>query len=228
MCLNRLELKHDTLRRLDPRARLAAALLLILAAVRLSNYIALVCIIAVCILLVCRDFICVIQRLIPVAAFCALLLVQAVCTLIPVQTAIIFILRILSAALLCMVLAVPLGMGTIAAALASFRLNPKLISIIYLTYRYIYMMHDTVMCSIKAMQLRKCPGQGLTFEWKCYATVFASALVGAFEKADTVSAALYKRGFDGIIPRTAVWRWRVYDTVFVGCCAAGLASSMLI
>lgn len=228
MRLNRLEITHDALCRFDPRARLAAALLLILAAVRLSNYAALASIIAVCLLVLCRDIVCVIKRLVPLETFCALLLAQAAIGFMPVQTAAVFILRIQCAALLSMALAAPLGIGKITAALASFRLNPKLISILYLTYRYIFMMHDTVMCSIKAMRIRKPVGLGVWREWKCCAAVFASALLHAFDKADKVGAALSTRGFDGIIPRTAVWRWRARDTLLLASCGAACAVLVLL
>ncbi|MDR2491082.1 MAG: energy-coupling factor transporter transmembrane protein EcfT [Spirochaetaceae bacterium] len=225
--MNRLEIRHDVLRRFDPRARIAAALLLILAVSRLSNYIVLGCIIAVSMTLLYRDFICILKRLIPIETFCVLFFVQAVCNFITPRTAMIFMLRINCAALLCMGFVVPIGMGTIAAVLERFRVNPKLISIIYLTYRYIYMMHDTVMCSIKAMKLRKCPGRPPAYEWKCYAAVFATALAAALEKSDAVSAALCKRGFDGIIPRTAVWRRRWYDVLLVVCSAVFFTVSVL-
>jgi cobalt/nickel transport system permease protein len=170
-----------------------------------------------------RDIFRVLRRLLPLASFCALFLVQAAFNVIPLRSAFVFMLRMQCAALLCMALVAPSGMGNVAAALAAFRVSPKLISIIYLTYRYIFMMHDVVMCAVKAMRLRGGGGRGFA-AWKCYAAVFAQALVTAIETADDVSAALATRGFDGVIPRTALWRWRVRDTMFAACAAVCAAA----
>ncbi|MHC6203368.1 energy-coupling factor transporter transmembrane component T family protein [Breznakiellaceae bacterium SP9] len=218
MYLHNLDLKHDMLRRFDPRARVIAGAALILVSIHLTRYAILIGIMGVCMLLLCRDFFRVIKRLVPLEVFCALFLAQALCGIIPGKPAFVFVLRIHCAALLYMLTVASMGLGAFAQALAALRISPKLISILYLTYRYIYLMSDTVFCAVQAMRRRKNPdNNGLVFIWKSYAAVFASALCAAFVKAENVSAALLSRGFDGRIPKTAVWRWGAKDSVFVLC-----------
>lgn len=225
MCLNRLEIKHDILRPFDPRARLIAACALILLAVNLGEYAALLGMIAVCLALLCRDCVCAAKRLIPLETFCLLFLVQTAGGFIQPRTAVIFTLRINCAALVYMLLVIPLGAGTFAQTLAHLKVNPKLISILYLTCRYIYVMHDKVICAIAAMRFRASPYQkGTLAAWKSCAAVFATALASAFVQADAVGAALRSRGFDGIIPKTAILVWRVKDTLL----AAGGGAVLLL
>jgi energy-coupling factor transporter transmembrane protein EcfT len=222
MCLDRLEIKHDILARFDPRARFVSALLTIVVAVNISRIYALAAIAALCLLCLCRDFLCVLKRLLALETFCLLFFVQSIIGILPPETAVVFILRVNCAALLYMLAVVPLGAGKLAQTLAALSVNTKLISIFYLSHRYIYLMHDKVMLSIKAMRLRSVPRtKTMVGMWQCYAHVFATALAGAFVKTDEVTRALQKRGFDGTIPQTAVWAWRVRDTVMVALCCLG-------
>jgi energy-coupling factor transporter transmembrane protein EcfT len=111
---------------------------------------------------------------------------------------------------------VPMGLGTLAQTLAALRVNSKLISILYLTHRYIYLLRDTVFCSVQAMRLRQNPqAKGILFTWKAYAAVFAAALAAALKSSEDVSAALRQRGFDGAVPQTRIYHWRVCDTILV-------------
>jgi energy-coupling factor transporter transmembrane protein EcfT len=209
-------LPHDTLRPFDPRARLIAGTLFILVSVYITQPMLLAYIIGACILLLRRDFFCVLKRLVPPAAFCVLFLPQALCGFLSGRQALVFILRIHAAALLYILTVAGMGPGALAQALAALRVNPKLISILYLSYRYIYMMNDTVFCAVKALRLRKnSNNNGVVFVWKSYAAVFATAICSAFIKAEGIGAALLSRGFDGRIPQTAVWRWRTKDSVLV-------------
>jgi energy-coupling factor transporter transmembrane protein EcfT len=216
MYLTRLEIKHDILKGFDPRARLTAGIFLLLIAVNVSNGVVLTGLISICLLLLCRDFVRAAKRLGPLEIFCALFLVQAICGVLEPGAAVIFMLRLNCAALLYMLTVVPLGAETFARTLASLHVNHKLVSIVYLSCRYIHLMYDTVFFSIKAMRLRKSPHlRGTLFLWKFYAAVFAAALVKAFVKADNITMALQKRGFDGIIPRTVEMEWGLKDTVLV-------------
>jgi energy-coupling factor transporter transmembrane protein EcfT len=112
-----------------------------------------------------------------------------------------------------------MGFGALAQTLAALRVNAKLISILYLTHRYIYMMSDTVFCGVKAMRFRKNAGnKGVMFIWKSYAAVFAASLCAAYVKAESAGAALLLRGFDGVIPQTRGRRWNTADSVLAICC----------
>ncbi|MDR1586051.1 MAG: energy-coupling factor transporter transmembrane protein EcfT [Treponema sp.] len=219
MYLNRLDITHDVLRRFDPRARVIAGVSLILVSIHLTHYTILAGIIAASMLLLRRDLFPLIKRLAPLEVFCALFLPQALCGLLPGRMAIVFILRIHCAAFLYMLTVASMGFGAFTQALAALRVNPKLISILYLTHRYIYMMGDTVFLAVKAMRFRKnANNNGLIFIWKSYAAVFAASLCAAYVKAESAGAALLSRGFDGLIPQTSVRRWGVADSVLVGSC----------
>jgi energy-coupling factor transporter transmembrane protein EcfT len=222
MCLNRLEIKNDILQSFDPRARLAAGVMLIIITVNVSGICALSVISAACLVLLRRDFPCVLKRLVPLETFCLLFLVQAAFGILRPYTAVIFVLRVTGAALIYMLTVIPLGAGKLAQTLAALKVNAKLVSIFYLSYRYIYMMHDRVLFSITAMRLRSAPSQkGIISVWKSYASVFSTALIGALVKTDEITRALKKREFDGVIPQTAVWAWSVKDTLLVVMCCAG-------
>ncbi|MDR2480709.1 MAG: energy-coupling factor transporter transmembrane protein EcfT [Spirochaetaceae bacterium] len=219
MCLNQFEIQHDILQNFDPRARLAASFFLILTAVTLSNYIPLTIMIVICILLLCRDILCVMKRLVPVELFCLLFIIQAFFDLIKIESAVVFIVRVNAAALIYMLMVVPAGIGVLAQAFLMLKINSKLASIFYLSFRYIYLMHDSVLFSINAMKLRENSRQrNVVYKWRLYAAVFASALTKAFVKADGINMALYTRGFDGIIPQTVILKWRIKDAFLVVCC----------
>jgi cobalt/nickel transport system permease protein len=206
------------LRRFDLRARIIAGISCILVSVDVSNPASLAFIMAACLLLLCRDFPRVVQRLVPLETFCLLFAAQSVLGLIEARTALILILRVNCAALLYMLAVVPAGIGALAQALTALRVSPKLVSILYLTHRYVCVLHDKVFCSVTAMRLRA-GRRGTVFMWKAYAAVIASALASAFVKADSVSAALLARGFDGVVPLTAAQTWKTRDT-FLAACAA--------
>ncbi|MDR1400108.1 MAG: energy-coupling factor transporter transmembrane protein EcfT [Treponema sp.] len=219
MYLNRLDIRHDILHCFDPRARVIAGASLILVSIHVAHYTILAGIMGACMLLLRHDFFRVIKRLAPLEVFCALFLLQVLCGLLPRPMALVLVLRIHCAALLYMLSVASMGFGVFAQALASLRVNSKLISILYLTHRYIYMMSDTVFHAVKAMRFRKSVNtNGIIFIWKAYAAVFAAALCAAYVKAENVNAALLSRGFDGLIPRTNIWRWSVADSVLVVCC----------
>jgi energy-coupling factor transporter transmembrane protein EcfT len=224
MYLNRLDITHDILRRFDPRARVIAGVVFIIVSIHISHCLILVCISSACMLLLCRDFFRVLKRLVPVETFCALFLLQALCGLLPGQTALVFILRINCAALLYMLTVVSMGFGVFVQALAALRISPKLVSILYLTHRYIYMMSDTVFSAVQAMRFRKNRNNnGVVYIWRSYAAVFAASLCAGFVKAEGVNVALLSRGFDGLIPQTAVWRrWSAKDSI-LGVCALSSA-----
>jgi energy-coupling factor transporter transmembrane protein EcfT len=175
----------------------------------------------VCMLLLWHDFPRVIKRLVPLEVFCTLFLLQTLCGFLPGSMAFVFILRVHCAALIYMFTVASMGFGTFAQALAALRVNQKLISILYLTHRYIYMMSDTVFCAVKMMRFRKnTDNNGVIFIWKSYAAVFAASLCAAYIKAESAGAALVSRGFDGVIPQTTVRRWTTADSVLAGSCLA--------
>ena len=129
---------------------------------------------------------------------------------------VIIILRVNCAALIYIITVVPMGTGKLLQTLTALKVNKKLVGIFYLSYRFIYLMYDKVMFAVNAMRLRSGAYEKDTIQmWKAYAHVFSTAIVGAFIKADDVTMALQKRGFDNTIPQTVVWAWSVKDTLLI-------------
>jgi len=221
MYLDRFEIKNDVLKSFDPRARLGAGVLLIIITVNITMISLLSIILAFCLVVLCRDFVCVLKRLLPLETFCLLFIIQSVFGILRIDRAVIIILRVNCAALIYMITVVPISAGKLLQTLTALKVNKKLVGIFYLSYRFIYLMYDKVMFAVKAMRLRSGTYEKDTIQmWKAYAHVFSTAIVGAFIKADDVTMALQKRGFDNTIPQTVVWVWSVKDTllIIISCC----------
>ena len=221
MYLDKLEIKNDVLKSFDPRARLGAGIALIIISVNISAISVLLIIAALCLFLLCRDLLCVLKRLLPLEAFCLLFIIQSLFGILRLENAVIFILRVNCAALIYIFMVIPMGAGKLAQTLTALKVNAKLVCIFYLSYRFIYMMHDRVIFSVKAMRLRSGAYEKDTIRmWKAYAHVFSTAITGAFIKADEVTMALQKRGFDTLIPQTVVLVWSVKDSLLIAFCCS--------
>ncbi|MDR0563026.1 MAG: energy-coupling factor transporter transmembrane protein EcfT [Spirochaetaceae bacterium] len=212
MYLNRLELKHDALKGADPRCRLSAGLILIIGAVQILHVFLLFCLTAAVLVLLFRDIKTVFLRLIPVNLFCGIL-----CVTVPlgggsINAVIVYILRINAAAVLYMIFIIPLGIGGLAAVLAKLKVSAKLVSLLTLTYRYLFVMYERVFSAILSIRLRR-PRQSTAMSWRSYTGVFASALASAFFRSQKIHLAMRSRGFDGVFPLTRVFAWKMRDTV---------------
>lgn len=224
MYLNRFEIRHDPLRRFDPRARVIAGASLALV-VHGASVPVLIALLGLGTPLLRRDFSRILRGLAPLELFCALLLLQALAGLLPGSRALVLILRVHGAALVYALTVASMGFSAFAQALGALGLSPKLISILYLTHRYLYLMSDAVFLGLRAMRYRKSPeAGGLVFMWKSYAAVFASALCAALVRAESAGTALLSRGFEGRIPRTGVRRWNAGDGLLA---AAGITGAVV-
>lgn len=188
--------------------------MLIIGAVHILHFVLLLGVILLTLLLLCRDLKIVFLRLIPVNIFCGML-----CITIPlgggsVNTLIAYGLRINTAALLYMLFIIPLGIGGLAAALAKLKTPAKLISLLILTYRYLFVMYERIFVSILSIRLRR-PRQSMLLTWRSYTAVFASGLISALFRAQKVYRAMQSRGFDGVFPITRVFKWKIQDTITI-------------
>jgi cobalt/nickel transport system permease protein len=110
-----------------------------------------------------------------------------------------------------MLFVVSLGIERLAPALTKLRVNAKLVSLLILSYRYVFIMHDRIFRSLLSMRLRR-PRLTTTAAWRSYTALFASAFAGAFFRAQKISRAVKARGFDGVFPLTRSFRWKKRDT----------------
>jgi cobalt/nickel transport system permease protein len=186
--------------------------MLILGAVNILHLFLLLGLIIAGFILLFWDIKVVLLRLIPVNIFCGML-----CITIPLgggsfNTFIWYALRINAAAVLYMLFIIPLGIGGLAAALAKLKTPAKLISLLILTYRYLFVMYERVFLSILSIRLRR-PRQSTAMSWRSYTAVFASALISALFRAQKVYLAMQSRGFNGVFPITRVFKWKIQDTI---------------
>jgi cobalt/nickel transport system permease protein len=171
-----------------------------------------------------RDIKIVVRRLAAVNVFCVPLFLTLPLGGYGPAVPLLYTLRINAAALLSMVFVVPLGIGRLAPALAKLKVNAKLVSLLILTYRYIFLMHDRVFHAVLSMRLRR-PRQTAQAAWRSYPALFASAFAGAFFRSQKIGRAALARGFDGVFPLTRNFRWKIRDTLAL---AAAFAVSVLL
>ncbi|MDR0601829.1 MAG: energy-coupling factor transporter transmembrane protein EcfT [Treponema sp.] len=234
MLLNRLELKNDILKNTDARCRLTAAFVFTLAAIHLGNIVLLICLDLFLFLTpvlfrlqpapLIRNFRIVLFRLFQVNIFCVLLFITMPLGGEKIGKAVVYTLRINASALAYMFFIIPMGIGKTASALLKLKVPAKLVSLFVLTYRCLFIMHQRVFRAILSMRLRR-PRMGTLTAWRSYTAAFAYALAGAAFRSKRIAAAMRARGFDGALPVTAVFKWKLTDTLFL---AAVVIFSFLI
>jgi cobalt/nickel transport system permease protein len=230
MYLDRLELKTDVLQGIDPRCRLGTGVCLIVPAINSSNPLILACLILGPVLGLIKDIRTVLLRLIPVNLFVLVLWLTLPLGVLTtgragmgglggiggaLNQALIYTLRINAAALIYMVTIIPLGIGGLANALIKLRCPAKLTALLLLTYRYIFIMYERVFVSLRSMLIRQ-PRQNTLGRWSSYTAVFGTALVSAFQRSRKIGKAMQSRGFNGVIPVTRIFSWKLRDTLFLG------------
>jgi cobalt/nickel transport system permease protein len=213
---------------IDLRCRVISAFLLIVSAVSVSNYCILASFVIILMIFLIKSIRIVLLRLLPVNIFTLMLWVslplgalitawleentgnvhyaKALCD------ALIFTLRINAAALLYMVFLIPIGISGLSSALSKLAVPKKLVSLLILSYRLIFVMFERVYVSVTSMRLRQPEGQTMTEQWRSFAAVFASSFLSAEFRSQKIWKAMQSRGFDGAFPITKTFRWKKPDT----------------
>jgi cobalt/nickel transport system permease protein len=152
--------------------------------------------------------------------FCAALFITMPLSGYGLAAPLLYTLRVNAAALLAMVFVVPLGIGRLGSTLTKLKVNPKLVSLLLLTYRDLFIIHDRIFRALLSMRLRR-PRQTTLAAWRSYTALFASAFAAAFFRSQKISRAAQARGFTGAFPLTVVFRWKARDTMaLITACAA--------
>ncbi|GHV51103.1 cobalt ECF transporter T component CbiQ [Spirochaetia bacterium] len=231
MYLDRLEFKNDPLSDkfcFDLRCRVISAFLLIAAAVTISNYYMLALLIVILLFFLIKSIRIVLLRLIPVNIFTLMLWVSLpLGALLTARLehntgninysdalfdALIFTLRINAAALLYMLFLIPIGISGLGNALSKTGVPKKLVSLLILSYRFIFVMFERVYISVISMKLRQPAGRTMSEQWRSYAAVFAASFLSAEFRSQKIWMAMQSRGFDGTFPITKTFRWKLPDT----------------
>jgi cobalt/nickel transport system permease protein len=222
MFIDRLEINKNrfplrVLNRLDTRLRLAAGFVFIAFAIQISDYKILAALAVVCAAVLITNGRVIMRRLIPVNAFALMLFVSlplgeflttALNNTAPdyaesVYTAMLYTARINIAALLYMIFIIPMGISALGGALAKLRVPSKLVTLLVLTYRFIFILWDRVSAAALSLRLRKPKDMPKAAELRAYAAMFATALISAELRSRKVLLAMKAKGFDGAFPLTA-------------------------
>jgi cobalt/nickel transport system permease protein len=217
MYLDRLEFKKDPLPRCfhaDLRCRVIGAFIFIVVSVTISNCYVLAAFIAVLIALLIKSIRIVFLRLLPVNIFTLMLWISLplgarFSSFTPID-ALRYTLRINAATLLYMLFIIPVGISGLGNALSKLAVPKKLVSLLMLTHRYIFVMFERVSVSVLSLRLRQPCRPAMV--WRSYAALFATAFLSAEFRSQKVWMAMQSRGFDGVFPVTKTFHWKLYDT----------------
>jgi cobalt/nickel transport system permease protein len=232
MYLDRLEFKKDPLPRCfraDLRCRIIGAFIFIVVSVTISNCYVLAALIAVLIALLIKSIRIVFLRLLPVNIFTLMLWISLplgarFSSFTPLD-ALRYTLRINAATLLYMLFIIPVGISGLGNALSKLAVPQKLVSLLMLTHRYIFVMFERVSVSVLSLRLRQSAALPAMVLWRSYAALFATALLSAEFRSQKVWMAMQSRGFDGVFPVTKTFHWKLYDTFML---AAFIAFALLL
>lgn len=105
------------------------------------------------------------------------------------------------------------GIGGLAAGLAAFRVPPALVTLVVMTYRYIFLLVEDTLRLIRAYTLRSGGRNGVrAAEWGSLA---GQLFLRTYDRAVRLHNSMLIRGFDGTFLRTSGQRPRIRDMIFL-------------
>ncbi|GMO46140.1 MAG: hypothetical protein Ta2G_01200 [Termitinemataceae bacterium] len=221
MHLEGLEYKKDFLKGFDGRCRIIAAFFLIAVLANTKSFVVLGSVILLCAIVLLRELYVTFLRLVPVNIFIITLWLPVLLGS-EIHAAILYTLRINCAALLYMLFVIPMSISNIAGSLSTLRVPDKLIALLILTYRYIFLLNEKLRTSLKSMQLRT-QRKNNFYIWRSLGAVFTTVIVSAIFRGEKIWTAMQCRDFEGSFPLTIIFKWSLRDTVLmafsVACCA---------
>jgi cobalt/nickel transport system permease protein len=114
--------------------------------------------------------------------------------------------RINIAALLYMIFIIPMGISALSGALMKMGVPPKLITLLILTYRFIFILWERIFTATLSLRLRKPKTMPKLTEFRAYAAMFAAVIISAEQRSRKVITAMKARGFDGVFPITVYFK----------------------
>jgi cobalt/nickel transport system permease protein len=221
MFINRLEIDKtrfplSLLNYLDPRLRLAMGIVFIVFTIQISNYKILAALFAVALAVLITNGWVLWMRLIPINTFALMLFVSlplgeylmAVLNnteplfISSLHNAAVYAARINITALLYMIFIIPMGISSLSGALAKIGVPPKLITLLILTYRFIFILWERIFIATLSLRLRKPKTMPKLMEFRAYAAMFVTAIISAELRSRKVLMAMEVKGFDGLFPIT--------------------------
>jgi cobalt/nickel transport system permease protein len=221
MFINRLEINKNRfplflLNRLDARLRLSAGVVSIALAIQISNCKILAALSAAALAVLITNGRVLLMRLIPVNAFVIVLFISLPLgeyltatldnteprVISSLYNAAVYAARINIAALLNMIFIIPLGISALSGALMKMRVPPKLVTLLILTYRFIFILWERIYTATRSLRLRKPKTMPKLTEFRAYAALFATVIISAEQRSRKVMTAMKAKGFDGVFPVT--------------------------
>jgi cobalt/nickel transport system permease protein len=108
------------------------------------------------------------------------------------------------------------------------RFPSKLVTLLALTYRFIFVMYERVFTSTVSLRVRKPPSMTAITLWCSYAGLLTSAIISAERRSQKVWMSLKSRGFDGVFPVTEEFRWKAKDTAALALCVIAAIAVLLL
>ncbi len=124
-----------------------------------------------------------------------------------------------TSAMLLIFLALISTMSTadLAHALDSLHLPPKLVLLLLITYRYIFLIEDELQTMLRAARIRNFQPKTSLHCYRTYANLLGMLFVRSAERAQRVHKAMLCRGFDGRFHSLTEYHSRPQDYLFLGC-----------
>lgn len=120
-----------------------------------------------------------------------------------------FVLSVLAA----LILIATTGMDAICAALSNLGVPRILVTQISFVHRYLYVLIEEVMKTIRAYSLRAPFSKGVTF--KAWGSLIGLLLLRAIDRAQRIYQAMVLRGFDGEVRIIRTWQITKADIAFL-------------
>ncbi len=102
----------------------------------------------------------------------------------------------------------------IAHAMLHLKIPSKLVTVFFLFYRYITVMHEEYIKIKRAVLARGFNPKTNIFTYKTYAYMLGSLLLKSFERSEEVYKAMLCRGFKGFFPLLDHFKMKKKDIVF--------------
>lgn len=131
------------------------------------------------------------------------------------------LLRALLAALVALLLVATTGFPALAAALERLAVPRPLVVQLLLLYRYLTLLGDEWQRVATARTLR---GNGRPLSLAAFGALAGSLLLRTAERAERIYAAMRARGFEGSFPAGRAFRFGATDAVFVAATAAAIVA----
>lgn len=113
-------------------------------------------------------------------------------------------------------------------ALAHWKVSPRLLQIFFFFYRYLHVLHQEWHRLFLALRARGFTPKSNLHTYRTYAYLFGNLLLRSMDRAQRVYQAMLCRGFQGTYWLLDHFHWQRRDSLFLACSALALAALILV